>query len=832
MPPLPALTPVPFAEAIAWARARQVVLPESYYGQLQGLARSMAFSVAGIAKLDQLQTVLDSLAANLESGESFGQWKKRVREGEIPLDLPAHRIENIFRTNTQGHYGRGRCEQQKRTLADRPYFLYDAVNDSRVRLTHAAMDGFVARYDDPTWRVWTPPAGYQCVLPDTRVMGNMRVGLKAWYAGKAVEIHAASGVAVTVTANHPVLTRRGWVRAQQIQKGDDLLCYLPGMERSVASVSLRKSARTTGVIDNQKAPPRAEEVFEALAAQRLGTLPAAAFNLYGDALALKSDVYVAGADSVLMDAGLTDVSQRRENFMLQRRNHVAVSCRDKALNAAGSTLISCFSQGESKFTQALFDKWARYVQILRNLLGRLFRVKPLRQRFIQARYGSLTSAFPGSLALTLNQAAILFQGRPLQRFCLTTAAQDNALALEPVTNGLTADTKVVANRLEAFASGVATNQGLGIFRTPAQHFNRAPAPNYPGILNRARFDAAVAEQSVEKAATDFALFEQLAHSGTRQVQIDQVVGIRDFAFSGHVYDFETENGLLTANGIITSNCRCRRISLSEAQAQRFIEADAKRLAKDPELAQARASAQPDKGWDYDPCAEPDEGLRRAWGRWVGKAHPLLAEIAQAMDAQLQAAMAAFEAARQDCLAFGKANNRERLILLDEKSGKELTRDDGNVNSVKFTPTMLSLLDDEKQLIRLIHNHPSDNPLSKADYLTLSRPGVSGIEAAGHAGSRYSAMVGPNGRLDAQKFKEVMDAIDEAIYTEMRPLATSENLKFLQWAHYHFFALALDELGIIRYSPILTAEKVEALTKFKSLADRGIAAAKRGAQGAL
>lgn len=162
MPPLPALTPVPFAEAIAWARARQVVLPESYYGQLQGLARSMAFSVAGIAKLDQLQTVLDSLVANLESGESFGQWKKRVREGEIPLDLPAHRIENVFRTNTQGHYGRGRCEQQKRTLADRPYFLYDAVNDSRVRLTHAAMDGFVARYDDPTWRVWTPPSGYQC----------------------------------------------------------------------------------------------------------------------------------------------------------------------------------------------------------------------------------------------------------------------------------------------------------------------------------------------------------------------------------------------------------------------------------------------------------------------------------------------------------------------------------------------------------------------------------------------------------------------------------------------------------------------------------------------
>ncbi|MCF8005090.1 MAG: hypothetical protein K9L32_12990 [Chromatiaceae bacterium] len=37
---------------------------------------------------------------------------------------------------------------------------------------------------------------------------------------------------------------------------------------------------------------------------------------------------------------------------------------------------------------------------------------------------------------------------------------------------------------------------------------------------------------------------------------------------------------------------------------------AKRL-QDPERADARSKAQPDKGWDYDPCAEPTEGLRQA-----------------------------------------------------------------------------------------------------------------------------------------------------------------------------------------------------------------------------
>jgi len=160
--PVPRLTPVPFDEAIAWGKARGVVLPDVYYGDLQGIARSMAFSIAGLTKLDQLQSVLDSLNANLETGESFGQWKKRVAAGEIPLDLPPHRIENIFRTNIQGAYARGRYEQQTAVKDAFPWLMYDAVNDSRTRPAHAAMDGKVVRQDDPWLKTHRAPNGYQC----------------------------------------------------------------------------------------------------------------------------------------------------------------------------------------------------------------------------------------------------------------------------------------------------------------------------------------------------------------------------------------------------------------------------------------------------------------------------------------------------------------------------------------------------------------------------------------------------------------------------------------------------------------------------------------------
>ncbi|MCZ7563810.1 MAG: phage head morphogenesis protein [Burkholderiales bacterium] len=160
--PRPALKPVPFEDAIAFAERRGVVLPDVYYGQLQGFARAKAFSVAGLTSADQIQQVLDSLNRSLREGDHFSDWVKKVRAGEVPLAFPRHRLETIFRTNVQGAYGRGRVEQQERTKDRYPYLMYDAVNDSRTRPNHKALDGYIAPYGDPFWRTHTPPLGYNC----------------------------------------------------------------------------------------------------------------------------------------------------------------------------------------------------------------------------------------------------------------------------------------------------------------------------------------------------------------------------------------------------------------------------------------------------------------------------------------------------------------------------------------------------------------------------------------------------------------------------------------------------------------------------------------------
>lgn len=155
---------VPFDEAIQAATERNVVLPDIYYGDLKGIARSDAFSVAGVQSVESLTRIKDNLQQAINRGESFQDWKDSVNSGSAAdlFGLPDHRLRNIFRTNIQGNYLRGRARQIIRTRETRPFLLYSAINDDRVRPSHIEMDGTVLPISDPWWDTHYPPNGYQC----------------------------------------------------------------------------------------------------------------------------------------------------------------------------------------------------------------------------------------------------------------------------------------------------------------------------------------------------------------------------------------------------------------------------------------------------------------------------------------------------------------------------------------------------------------------------------------------------------------------------------------------------------------------------------------------
>ena len=153
---------VQFIEAIAYALNRNVVLPDNYYNVMTPIQRQQAVSIAGLAQTEQIKHVMGLVNEQLVDGGTFADFQNAVKAGDIDINLPKHRLDNIFRTNIQGAYGRGRWYQQQANKDERPYLMRDGINDIRQRDSHRKMDGVVRHIDDPFWNEFYPPDGYRC----------------------------------------------------------------------------------------------------------------------------------------------------------------------------------------------------------------------------------------------------------------------------------------------------------------------------------------------------------------------------------------------------------------------------------------------------------------------------------------------------------------------------------------------------------------------------------------------------------------------------------------------------------------------------------------------
>ncbi len=154
-----------FAEAVDWFRER-VPIADDEWASLQRSARERAFLISGVTQLEVVTEVWEALERALESGTSFQDFKKVVRERLASAwggDNP-NRIETIFRTNVQSAYSAGRYEQMTHpdVLGDRPVWMYDAIYDSRTSAICKECDNVRLPADDPWWSTHIPPLHFNC----------------------------------------------------------------------------------------------------------------------------------------------------------------------------------------------------------------------------------------------------------------------------------------------------------------------------------------------------------------------------------------------------------------------------------------------------------------------------------------------------------------------------------------------------------------------------------------------------------------------------------------------------------------------------------------------
>jgi SPP1 gp7 family putative phage head morphogenesis protein len=159
---------IAFAEAVEFFRDKIPMTPGEYaalVAEVGEYASSLAFTASRIASADLLQDLQGEILKALSEGGTFFEFREGIDEIMARRGwsgLTPYRLDNIFRTNIQGAYNVGRHKQMKAVVERRPYWEYDAVNDSHTRPSHLANDGKIFRHDHPFWATWYPPNGYRC----------------------------------------------------------------------------------------------------------------------------------------------------------------------------------------------------------------------------------------------------------------------------------------------------------------------------------------------------------------------------------------------------------------------------------------------------------------------------------------------------------------------------------------------------------------------------------------------------------------------------------------------------------------------------------------------
>jgi hypothetical protein len=143
---------------------------------------------------------------------------------------------------------------------------------------------------------------------DVMIIDGM-TALRSNYGGDIFEIGMSDGRRLSITANHMMLTRRGFIKAQFLMESDEIM-DCSGIDRDM----LRGP-------NNHGMPTRALDVFESLAKTRgvaSAGVPVAAEHLHGDGRFCQGNIDIVGTDGLLLDNRDTQTPQMCSGLLFNR----------------------------------------------------------------------------------------------------------------------------------------------------------------------------------------------------------------------------------------------------------------------------------------------------------------------------------------------------------------------------------------------------------------------------------------------------------------------------------------------------------------------------------
>jgi len=376
--------------------------------------------------------------------------------------------------------------------------------DDRLSEEHAQIPGvnpdgrgLEELFETPDGPFMFPPSRPNCLLPGTLMQGRFVAGLKVQYAGEVLKLWTVGGRQLSVTANHPILTSRGFLPARLLRKGDQLLCYCDGVEVQADGVLFCET--------NEYNPPTAvEEIFDAMVRRAPSSVAQSTDkDLHGDARFCQSDINIVRTDLGLLLDGYIAPPQTigKSIFILppmQQAAHTCLGALDLGFQAIGCPPPS-------------------------NM---------------------------GGLSLPLGDCGVLLlEPLPFDEFCFGPAAHLHTSLLEPIVDYSSITMEACAQRLGRFSSQIPFSNFFDGQALP-------PAVNLSNVLLWARGQSELDTSGPEDPQTDPQLACYLLERYAGLVELDKLVAVDRYFWRGHVYDLESMVGWNIANNIVISNCRC------------------------------------------------------------------------------------------------------------------------------------------------------------------------------------------------------------------------------------------------------------------------------------
>ena len=419
--------------------------------------------------------------------------------------------------------------------ADNPNVLglrFDNPNDAKTSKICRARIGVTLEKRDPWWKRNCPLLHPNCFLPGTMVEGSFVGGLKAFYSGQVIEIESARGCRLSVTANHPVFTDRGWVRATNLRETDALLTDRLYVERSL-------------VVDDENPPARIEDVFDSFPLHARRFSGVSSLDLYGDGKFLEGEI---------------DVVPANRRLLMNRESFVAKIIDDLHFiwHYSGEAFANCLRLLDSLFDRASSSLHGRPCSLeLFRCSARRFNSLP----FYPLSSGSGSSRSNSGLHQSDDCGYRTSQGIPdCLRAFTSLVSRYCGVAIETVSDGIRASDlnasayDHAADRfvLEPEISNHVRNTVTAL--VAGNNFSGLGADSF--VHGAASvWDVSTGDKFLDSGRPNPKFSSELEQASAGQVSQDKIVKINRVAYTGHVYDLQSMTGWILSNGIVTSNCR-------------------------------------------------------------------------------------------------------------------------------------------------------------------------------------------------------------------------------------------------------------------------------------